>query len=165
VIDPEIVRLVQKHRARGAVIDTNLQLVYLFGICSEAWIRGFKCTATYDIESFRGLVRFFGLFNELIVTPYILAEVSNLGAKLGARRSPRFFDALRTLVGDATERYQPARALVANPHYPMIGVADSSIAELATQGFLVVTDDLRLAGKLKKQGGATINFNHIRYFL
>jgi hypothetical protein len=165
VIDPEILRLVQKHWARGAVIDTNLLLVYLVGVCSEEWIREFKCTATYDIESFRGLLRFISQFHELIVTPHILSEVSNLGAKLGGRRSPRFFDALRTFVGEATERYEPARAPVANPHFPMIGVADSSIAELATQGFLVVTDDLRLAGKLKKQGGATVNFNHIRYFL
>jgi hypothetical protein len=65
-------------------------------------------------------------------------------------RSPSFFDALRTIVGEATGRYEPARALVASPHFPKIGVADSSIAELATQGFLVVTDDLRLSGKLKK---------------
>lgn len=165
MIDPGIRQLVQEHRSNGAVVDTNLLLVYLVGICSEAWVRRFKCTAAYDIESFRGLVRFFSLFSRLVVTPHILAEVSNLGAKLGGGQKEQFFNTLRRFVGQVTERFEPARALVANPHFPTIGVADSSIVALGAEGFLVVTDDLRLAGKLKKQGTHVINFNHLRYLI
>ena len=64
---------------------------------------------------------------------------------------------------------RPSRSVIRQvPNWPVrsafikFGLTDSSIAQLAEGGHLVLTDDFRLSQFLNSKGHAVLNFNHVR---
>lgn len=70
--------LVEKHAARGLLLDTNLLLLYGIGTFSREHVKKLKRTRQYDLEDYDWLRRFTQPFHRIITTPHILAELSNL---------------------------------------------------------------------------------------
>ena len=62
------------------------------------------------------------------------------------------------------EKYVPSKDLIHHPALYAYGLADTGIAHLAKDNFLILTDDLRFASFASANGADVVNFNHLRDF-
>ena len=101
-------------------------------------------------------------FSQLVSTPHILTEASNL---IGLER-----DLLRTLGRDAIKEYvqhcneisHDACMLVDEPEFTRLGLTDVAISLASRLPAFVLTADLPLYLHLSNGGVEVENFNHIR---
>ena len=153
--------LIEKHRSKGVLVDTNLLVLYLVGRVNKDRIPGFKRTQTYTVKDFELLERLIVWFGGLITTPHILSQVSDLtalpGKELRAVRS-----CFKVAVEAMEECYDESRIVVNDPSFERLGLTDAAIATLCRRELLVLTDDLDLQITLQRRGADAINFNHIR---
>lgn len=153
--------LIEKHRANGLLIDTNLFLLYLIGKTNKSRILTFKRTRQYTIEDFELLELLVAHFGILVTTPHFLTEVSNLATLQGAELAT--LNALfKVTVRQAEECYDESQHIVAHETFDRLGLADAAIVTLCRRSMLVLTDDLELHIALLNRRVDTINFNHIR---
>lgn len=151
-----------RRRHDTVFVDTNLFLVLLVGGLDPDQIERFKRTKAYTREDYALLVMFVKRFKRILITPNVLTEVSNLAGQLTdpLRREARI--ALAQMTQDLHERYLPSRDLVVDPHFPVLGLTDVSIAQSVGKDVTVITADLPLYHRLATAGIDAINFNHLR---
>ena len=160
-------RLFAQHVGKSVLLDANLLLVFLTGSFDEQLFGRFKRVSAYSVEDYRLLVRLLGFFRVLITTPHILTEVSSLANHLPDRLKPDWYRSFGALLvaqdrfPNFLERWVPAGQLAATPEFAAFGIADASVRAFATEA-LIVTEDFRLSGVLKKQGVSVLNFEDIR---
>ena len=114
------------------------------------------------MEDFPLLNRFLAQFTRVVTTPHVLTEVSTLALRLPDTLHAEFRSLLRLAAENWTEKFRPARSITAEPAFFQFGLTDTAISLLAPSRYLVLTDDLPLAGLLQKRGVDVVNFNHIR---
>ena len=98
-------------------------------------------------------------FGRLIVTPPVLAEVSNLGDRIDG------FLAFLTVVlptAPFEERCVTMPDVLAASGFSRLGFTDSTVERLGAEGHLVITDDFPLYRHLFGRQIDVINFNHLR---
>jgi hypothetical protein len=149
---------------RGLLIDSNLLLLFFVGLHDRKWIEKFKRTAQFTVEDFELLVAFIGRFKEIVTTPSILTEVSNLLGQLPDRLKYSFRQHFAYGLKSLHEHYAPSRELGNEKGFPKFGLADMAILQAASGKYLVLTDDFPLAQYLETQKIDVINFNHLRSF-
>jgi rRNA-processing protein FCF1 len=151
-------------RHNGLLLDTNLFLVYAVGLFSPKLISEFKRTLTYSAADFRMLTDYMARFRRVITTPHVVTEVTDLLDTLNRSRNFRLFATLRQVLLKFEEIHQPSAQIAARQpmRFDKFGLADSALVELASQNYLVMTDDLPLFGYLESLGLPVINFNHLR---
>ena|SRR5579862_5297826 len=153
--------LVDKHRANGLLIDTNLLVLCLVGRTNKRRIEVFKRTRSYTVQDYELLEELIGHFKRLVTTPEVLTETSNLadlsGTEMTVLRS--FF---RNYVETADETSHSAKLVVTDSAFGRLGFADAAVALASESPMLVLTDDLELSVALTQRGVDTINFNHLR---
>ena len=71
-------RLIEKYRRNGLLIDSNLFLLWVVGSTNESRIARFNRTQKYSVEDFRLLRILVHEFQEVVTSPHILTELSNL---------------------------------------------------------------------------------------
>lgn len=151
-----------RRRHHTVLVDTDLLLVLIVGTLDPAQIERFKRTKAYTREDYALLVAFVSGFERMLTTPNVLTEVSNFLSQLAEPLRRRALLALGVLAGEVQENYLPSKVLGAEPHFPLLGLADSSIIGSLNEDVTVVTDDLPLYHRLSSAGAEVINFNHIR---
>ena len=156
-------RLIEKYRAKGVLVDSNLLLLYFIGRYDRKLVSMFKRTNAYAVEEFELLARLLALFRVLVTTPNILTEVSNLAGQLPDRVQPSYFQTFRDQLVVLDEQYVSSASACRTRFFERFGLTDSVIAEAARNGLLVLTADLALALLLEQLGIDLINFNHIRH--
>ncbi len=153
---------VQRHRTRGAILDSNLLLLLVVGRVDRALIGRFKRTREFREGEFDLVAGLAGSFSRLFSTPNILTEVSNLGGQLGGPDRPSFFQVLGRTIEKLEESYIESRRAASTPAFERLGLADSTTSLLAQQGIGVVSGDFHLVGSLRAAGVDALNFNHVR---
>ena len=154
--------LIKKHRAKGALIDTNLLVLLLVGLVNPRRILNFKRTQNYTIEDYRLLRDLVGWFGApLVSTPHILSQVSDLTDLAGSEQSAvrRLF---KSLIVTIDERYDSARSLAQGPFFERFGLSDAAVSAIGKQTILVLTADVQLQIALAINGLDALNFNHVR---
>jgi hypothetical protein len=159
----ELELLIQKHRAHGLLIDSNLFLLYLVGNTNEQRIPRFDRTQQYTIPEFRLLSHLVGQFRTVITTPHVLTEVSNL-ARLNGPELRKLRAKFHEVVQKTVEFYDESRFVTADSLFAKFGLTDAAIGTVSRLPMLVLTDDLPLYLTLVKRGVDAINFNHIRTY-
>jgi len=157
--EPEIVSLLSKHKARGAIIDTNLLLLLVVGIYDPRSI-GQRRTAAYTPSDFRLIEVVVDRLDKIVVTPNIMTEVDNLSRSL--RDKQRLALAIQHIYRKISEVYRPSGEAIASPVYQQIGLTDTHIMAMASEHFLVITDDFPLYHRISNLNRDVININHIR---
>lgn len=154
--------LIEKHRAKGVLVDTNLLVLLLVGTVNKQRIPNFKRTEDFTIEDYELLVRLIQWFGKLIATPHVLSQVSDLTDLSGKERTAvrELFKSL--VVQDIEESYDESRVLVGDPAFIRFGLADAAIAAVCSRGILVLTSDVQLQLALQVRNIDALNFNHIR---
>lgn len=151
-------------RSKARLLDTNLLLLYLIGGKDPKLLEGSRRLNAYTQEDFDLLVEFIEVngFTQLVSTPHILTEASNL---IGIEH-----DLLKTLGREAIKEYvqhcdeitHHACMLVEEPGFSRLGLTDVAIKIASRLPAFVITADFLLYVHLAEEGVDVVNFNHIR---
>jgi hypothetical protein len=154
--------LIEKHQAKGVLVDANLLVLFLVGTVNKQRIRDFKRTQHFTIEDFGLLERLIAGFGKLYATPHVLSQVSDL-TDLPGKELRQIRQLFKLVVEQQIEEsYDPSRVLVADPIFEKLGLADAAIATVCCRGMLVLTADVKLQLVLQRRGADALNFNHVR---
>ena len=153
--------LIEKHRAKGVLVDTNRLVLFLVGTVSRHRILNFKRTGDFTIEDFDLLVRLIDWFGKLIAPPHVLSQVSDL-TDLTGNELTKIRELFKVLVETIEESYDASRLLVSDPAFKRLGLTDAAIATVFCRGVLVLTADAQLHVALQERDIDALNFNHIR---
>lgn len=154
--------LLSSYRARGALMDANLLLVYFIGSYDPRQVARFKRTKAYTENDFHILTAIVEFFGRVVTTPNILTEVNGLSNQLPESIRPSYYSEFAKRVGTLEEHFVESRQASISTHFTKFGLTDSGIIELVRDKYLVITDDLRLASYCQNIGIDVINFNNIR---
>ena len=157
---------IEKYLLNGIIVDTNLLILFLIGIYDSRYISKFKITCKYSEEDFKILKDIVKGFKKIIITPHIVAELSNLSMKIPENRLKEYFKYFIEILKKSDEINIDKNSILLNKYIDKIGVTDVGIM-LASENneFLFITDDFQLANISFSKGLPVINFNHIREFL
>ena len=151
-------RLFRKYKSKGLMIDTNILLVYFVGLYSPEAVGNLKRTKEYNLNDFYTIFRIIEYFKQVITTPNILTELSNL--------SKRYPDEFKTIfsenVKNVKELYLESFIASSKDHFKIVGLTDSALIELSKNNYLIITNDLPLFHYLQNVNVDAINYNHIR---
>ena len=153
--------LIEKHQAKGVLVDSNLLVLLLVGRVNTARILDCKRTGDFTIADFDLLRNLITWFGKLIGTPHVLSQVSDL-AELTGKDQERIRHLFKLVVDQIEEFYDSSRDLVAHPLFQRLGLTDAAIASIANRGILVLTADVTLQLALQRRGADALNFNHVR---
>ena len=138
-----LLKLIQKYRQKGLLIDTNIILLYLIGSLDISLIRDFSRTSMFTANDFYKVSKFIDYFDLKITTPHVLTEVSNL---IGNRQNLPTL--LQTYIEKSKEIFLESSEVSKRNAFFNFGLADTAITETAKGSYLVLTDDRPLYGFL-----------------
>lgn len=156
--------LFQNYKRKGALIDTNILLLWFVGSVNRARISQFNRTEKFLPEDYDLLKRILSYFSKIVTTPNILTEVNSLINQLGEPERSQCFVLFSEYTAQLHEFYIESNDAARLDNFPKYGLTDCGIIILARNQYLVLTDDLKLASYLQKGGIDTINFNNIRTY-
>jgi hypothetical protein len=165
---PLLADLVARYAVRGLLVDTNVLLLYLVGLLDPELIERFKRTRSsgYGAEDFVLVSNLIALFARIVITPHILAELSNLSLQMEQPRLSAYFGRAVEALRHVTEEPVCKDRMLSSEWLdllPKIGFTDLSILEAGQRGkYLVLTDDLKAAAYLSRAGLDVINLNVLR---
>jgi rRNA-processing protein FCF1 len=155
--------LIRKYRQKGLLIDANLLLGFLIGSLHPRHLTDCRATTKFfGPADFTLLERFLGQFKRVVTTPHVLTEVSNLAGRLPSSLHTEFRLLFRAVIERLEEQLKPSRIVSAEIDFLRFGLTDTAISMVAAGQYLVLTDDVALAGLLAKRKIDVVNFNRIR---
>lgn len=147
----EIKKFIAKYQPDGIIIDTNLLILFLVGSFDQDYIKAYKLLNNNNketsIEDFELLKNILDLFKKLIITPQVIAELSNLSITKGGIQKDRLPAYLRTVIAflkSSEERHQKTDCLwgLGMKVLSDYGLTDLTMFELSRQtGMPIITDD------------------------
>ncbi len=150
----------------GVLLDTNVLLLLLVGYYDPNYIEQVKRIRKFTKDDYFLLAWLVKLFPKLVVTPQILAEISNfldLSKKLSKEQFLIFIQLFIEKIRDTKEIYKEKNDMVIHNLLPTLGFTDVSISMLAEKKrCLVITADGPLAQRIREKGSDVINFEEIR---
>lgn len=145
------------------ILDTNLLVVLIVGMVDRRLVGQHRRTRAFTPESFDFLLDMVLGAEQVVVTPHVLAETSNL---LGQDDDPRcraLREKLREMIGMYPERHVAALELSKHADYLRLGIADCGILSAVREDAVLVTDDLPLyLTSAAQHPERTLNFTHLR---
>lgn len=154
--------LIQRYRQAGVLVDSNLLLLLLVGSFNRELITRFRRTAAFLPEDYDLVLKITGYFSQVLTTPHILAEVSNLAGQLPSDLKPGWFAIFAETIGTLVENYVPSVDLATLPQFRKFGLTDTGIMHDAQNRYLVLTAAFPLSNYLESIGSPVLNYNHIR---
>ncbi len=144
------------------LLDSNLLVLFLVGSLDRRLIGSHKRARSYTFEDFDLLSRILASKRQVVTTPNVLTETSNLVAQTGQPNAGRLLARLGLLCQRLDERYLESATVARSGALARLGLTDTGLCELTTGGLLLLTDDLPLYVEVLRLGGRAVNFNHIR---
>lgn len=155
--------LIPNWRTVTLIIDSNILLVYFLGRYQPDLIASFKRTSVYDEDDFELIAEIIAASKQILVTPNIMTEVSNLANSLDAQTRIHFFESFWGTFKSLNEEHIPTQDAIQWQYFSKYGVTDSTIAVASRlKKCLVVTDDYKLANVLFKENIPCLNLNTIK---
>ena len=159
----EIDQLIAEHRGGQLLVDTNLLILCLVGRTNPRRIEAFERTSAFAIADYEILEILIAQFQQIVTTPHILTEVSNLAGKLARPELRRLRELLRDWIGTTLEIFEPSSGVVTDAAFKNFGLADAAITSLCSRaGLLLLTADVNLYGAVTNRGFPAINFKQIQ---
>ena len=154
--------LVNKHREKGIIVDTNVLLAYFVGAYDSRLLPKFKRTNRYSVDDYILLASLLRHFKQIITLPNVLTEINSLSNQLPNLLKPNYYAEFKKQVETHHEQYVECRIACDQVHFTRCGLTDSAIIRVAEKGILVLTDDFPLANRILEMGFDCINFEHVR---
>ncbi len=150
---------------KSIILDTNLTVLLVVGLVELSQVGAHKRTKSYDQTDFKILEEIISNAKNLIFTPNVLTEASNLLRQTHdslARKLSNFL--AKVLAAQSVEISIASEMGFARKEYERLGLTDSVLLHLSNTngGAVVVTADLDLYLACCSDGLEVINFTHIR---
>lgn len=147
---------------RRLLLDSHLVLLLCVGSAGAGKIHRHKRLRDFDQTDFELLVDRIGRFDQLVITPNIATETSNL-LRFGVH-DEALQQALAEALAAWSEAYVPSRIAAQHRSYPRLGISDAAMLVHLSQSddLLLLTADLDLYLAALRNGLAVENFNHTR---
>jgi hypothetical protein len=126
------------------LVDTNLLVLLIVGHVDARQIATFKRSRAYTAEDFLLLADYIARYRQVVTTPNVLTEVSNLVGQWTEPYRTQAFSALAALVAQVDERYVRSATITVDPRFLKLGLTDVSILHASQGSLSVLTDDLPL---------------------
>jgi hypothetical protein len=152
-----LLKLLQKYRQKGLLVDTNLALLYIVGSFDINLIRTFKRTAMFSEDDFQRVSKFIDYFDLKITTPHVLTEVSDF-----IDNQEYLQTVLKVYIENAKEIFLESLELSKKETFLKFGLADTSVTYSAKDNYLIFTDDRPLYGFLVNSKIDAVNLDQIR---
>jgi hypothetical protein len=161
---PYLDACIQACRRQGIVLDTNIFVLFLVGCWNpQLLVTGeIKRLKSYSANDFTLLLALLAPFPKRVVTPGIVTETCNLLDADNRNYHGAVFGALTQVLDNLFESHKSSKLLSRNPAFLQFGLADASVSDLASRGYLVITDDLKLQHFLQTSGRFSLNFTQVR---
>lgn len=152
-----LLKLIQKYKQKGILVDTNLILLYLVGSFDIYLIREFSRTAMFTEDDFQRVSKFIDYFDVKIIVPHVLTEVSDF---IDNRQSLQAV--LKIFIENTKEIFIESIELSKKDTFLKFGLADTSVTYSAKDNYLIFTDDRPLYGFLINSQIDAVNLDQIR---
>lgn len=152
-----LLKLIQKYKKEGVLIDTNLTLLFIVGTFDINLVRNFKRTSMFSKNDFERVYKFIDYFDQKITTPHILTEVSDF---IDNRQGLQTL--LKGYIENSKEVFLESSDLSKKETFLKFGLADTSVTYSAKDDYLIFTDDRRLYGFLENSKIDAVNLDQIR---
>jgi hypothetical protein len=146
----------------SVLVDSNLLFILVVGCTSRDHVGRARRTKQYSPEDFDLLQTTIAEFDEVLVTPHVLAETSNLLGYIAEPLLSKTRSTLGALLPGWQERFIHSVELTSTSVYLRLGLTDSALFSTTTASTTLLTDDLPLYIAATKAGRAAINFTHLR---
>ena len=146
----------------SVLLDSNLLLVLIVGAVSPLELRRNRRTRQYSLEDLQILTAAVDTYSQIVVTPHVLTEVSNLLTILSGKYRTQARRILANNINIWEERTTPSTAVVRDRAYERLGLTDAAIATLVGTDTEVLTADHGLCNELLYRGVTAHNFHHFR---
>lgn len=153
-----------QYRQKGILVDTNILLLWFVGTVNRSRISKFNRTEKFIPEDYDTLLQILSFFQKIVTTPNILTEVNSLLNQLGEPERSQCLTIFAQGIARLDEFYLESINVANTDNFAKFGLTDCAIVNLSRDRYLVLTDDLKLANYLQREGIDTINFNNIRTY-
>ncbi len=142
------------------LLDANLLLLLLIGTYDPRLLTSFKRVSTISQGDLQLLVAFTVAY-QIVTTPHVLTEVSNLANALPEKTRTSWFRHFALFAGRFEEIHMPLVTVAGSSIFVSFGLTDAAISMLGSEVALV-TEDGRLRNFLAHTGLTTYNLRDIR---
>lgn len=147
---------------RRVLLDANLVVLLVVGNVSRERIEHHKRLAAYVAEDWDLLIAELSRYDQIVVTPNILTEASNLVRSGDKAYQADFAHVFAELSVTIVEHYVPSETAVFNVDFDRLGLADAASIEVGTKDLTLLTADVGLYLAALRHGHEARNFNHLR---
>lgn len=144
------------------ILDSNLLVLLIVGLTDPKLISKHRRTKSYEKEDFELLTDILSNYDQVVVTPHILTETSNLVSQTGEPAMSLLRKTLMCLLEDQKEEYQPSIDIGKHTSFLRLGLTDCAILKIIKDELPLITADLDLYLMAAKKNKNTVNFNHLR---
>lgn len=129
-------------KPKRLIVDTNLLLLLVIGAIEEGrHIKNSKRLNVYGINDYDNVLSLMAQYDEIYITPYIAAEVSNLIDLTGHARELAFKFAQNLFQSKFKNIEVDVVEDCKLQHFPLFGITDSSLINLAPNYYILTNDD------------------------
>ena len=155
-----------KFNRKGALIDTNLLVLYTVSMLGAKEVEKCKRTSEYSAEDVEVLKNLIQQFRFLCTTPHVITEASNLlHSSFNKKQQADVMAYLANYVSVVKEHREPSIQLIAESCYARYGITDTALCSIAkSKKLILITADLPLYGYAASQGIEAVNFNYLRNY-
>lgn len=147
---------------KPVIIDANLLVLLVVGLTDSSLISKHKRTRSFETEDYKLLTDALSHFDQIIVTPHILTEASNLLSQTSEPIASALRNTLSELLSTQREEFEPSAAVAEHGSFLRLGLTDSAILRLVEREVPVITTDLDLYLAACKTNPNAINFTYLR---
>jgi len=149
---------------KGIIVDTGPLVLLLAGYYNYDSIGKSKLTAEFEKGDFDLLICFLSKFRKIIVTPHVLAEVSNLiNTRVHKSDFADFIEKIIENLSDFKEVYVQKDEIISREELKKVGITDTGILLACERdNNLILTKDFRFKGLCISKGLPVIHFDRLR---
>ncbi len=150
------------NRVKQIILDTNLLVLLIIGLTDRRFIAKHKRTRSFEVEDFELLTNALANYDQIIVTPHILTEASNLISQTDEPTTSAVRATLLKLLESQKEEFEASVEIAKHNSFLRLGLTDCAILRLIKEDISLITSDLDLYLTAAKSNNNAINFNHLR---
>jgi hypothetical protein len=147
---------------RSIVVDANLLVLLVVGLVDRELIKTHKRTRSFAPEDFDLLTETLSKFDEIVVTPNVMTEASNLASQTSEPALTAIREKFASLAKIHKEIYQESSVSVRHSDFVRLGLTDCGLLDLVGKSLPLLTTDLDLYLAASRTNHEATNFNHLR---
>ena len=155
---------IRSYFRKGIIVDTGPLILLLAGYYNYDTIGKNKLTEEFTTDDFDILFKFLSNFRGIIVTPHVLAEVSNLiNTKVNKSDFTDFIERITEKLSRFKEVYIKKDEILAGEEVKKVGITDAGILlACEKRDNLILTKDFKFENLCISKGLPVIHFDKLR---